>query len=56
MRALWSSEEDDEVDEIPEAIPVLEVAPENLDPELELVNLEPEAEDEEEVATEALAG
>ena len=32
MRALWSRIEDEEVDEIPEAIPVLEVAPENLDP------------------------
>ena len=32
MRALWSRDEDEEVDEIPETIPVLLV--ENLDPKL----------------------
>ena len=32
MRALWSRDEEEEVDEIPETIPVLEVTPENLDP------------------------
>ena len=34
MRALWSRDENGVVDEIPETIPVLKKAPENLDPKL----------------------
>jgi len=52
MRALWSRVE--ELEENP-ALEVVEVAPEKLDPELEL-ELDPEADDVEEVATAALAG
>lgn len=50
IRALWSREE--ELEENP-ALEAVEVAPENLDPELEL---DPEADDVEEGATAALAG
>ena len=34
MRALWSRDENGVVDEIPETIPVIKIAPENLDPKL----------------------
>ena len=34
MRALWSRDENEEVDEIPETIPRLKIAPANLDPKL----------------------
>jgi len=53
IRALWSIEE--ELEEDP-TLEVEEVAPESLDPELELVNLEPDAEEVEEVAPVALTG
>ena len=52
MRALWSRVE--ELEENP-ALEAVAVSPENLDPELEL-ELDPEADDVEEVATAALAG
>ena len=46
IKALWSTEEEEELLENP-VLEAVEVAPENLDPELELVTLDPEAEEEE---------
>jgi len=53
IKALWSTEEEEELLENP-VFEAVEVAPENLDPELELVTFDPEANEEEEVG--ALAG
>ena len=53
IKALWSTEEEEELLENP-VLEAVEVAPENLDPELELVTFDPEANEEEEAG--ALAG